>query len=319
MIGYGVKPLGLNPLTSASLYNKIVVPTTLYGCELWNGMTQSDAKLLNRHQHYIVKKIQGFPQRTRSDICESMLGLKRITAEIDKKKLMFLYKIMSLPGPAISRNIFFRKLYMFMVDSVTVNSGFVPDICKLLTKYRLEYILQSYNHLPPKCAWKRDVDVAVTAYEHSLWRQRLDSDADFSRFRRLHTAILPSIVWCFPRDNTDLRTADLIAQLWTRVPDRHESVCRVCNGLTEDMIRHCISECQLTLPLRDAFMDDLYRRFSTELYNELDRTSAESFTEITLGGPLITVFDMEHDMQYDFLRLTFSFVRMCYNEYIHRA
>ncbi len=92
MLTLGVRPLGLNPLTSASLYRKIIMPTVLYGCELWNHLTKAESDELNKLQHFIVKKIQGFNIRTRSDMCESMLGLYRITSEIDKRKLMLLHK-----------------------------------------------------------------------------------------------------------------------------------------------------------------------------------------------------------------------------------
>jgi hypothetical protein len=95
MIGYGVRPLALNLLTSVSLYKKIVIPAALYGGELWNTMTKADIDSVNRLQHYIVKRIQGFKTRTRSDMCELMLGLKKLCTEIDKIKLMFLHKILS--------------------------------------------------------------------------------------------------------------------------------------------------------------------------------------------------------------------------------
>ncbi len=61
MVGLGVKPAGLNPLTSTKLYKKIIVPTTLYGCELWNDVTQSDINTITRHQHTIVKKDSRLP------------------------------------------------------------------------------------------------------------------------------------------------------------------------------------------------------------------------------------------------------------------
>ncbi len=195
MVGLGVKPAGLNPLTSTKLYKKIIVPTTLYGCELWNDVTQSDINTITRHQHKIVKKIQGFPVRTRSDICESMLGLQRLSAEIDKRKLVFLHKIMSLQSTSVSRNIFFRKLFWFLSGSPAVSRGFIPDVCNLLCRYRLTHILQLHVNLPSKYVWKHQVQSAVNSQESELWRQRLSTDCNFVRFRKLHTAIVPCILW----------------------------------------------------------------------------------------------------------------------------
>ena len=107
MIGLGLHPTGLNPLTSTSLYQKIIVPCALYGSELWNNMTQNDINIINRLQHFIVKTIQGFPIRTRSDICESMLGLNRLSSEVENRKLMFLHKILNMS----SQDSLFKKIY----------------------------------------------------------------------------------------------------------------------------------------------------------------------------------------------------------------
>ena len=38
----GVRPCGMNPKTSVDLYRKVVVPTVLYGCEVWNNLKQRD-------------------------------------------------------------------------------------------------------------------------------------------------------------------------------------------------------------------------------------------------------------------------------------
>ena len=91
-----MNPTGLNPMTCASLYKKIVIPTIIYGCEIWNHLSVAEVDKINRTQRRIVKNIQGFSLRTRTDIFESMLGLHPLSSEIDKRKLIFLHKIMSL-------------------------------------------------------------------------------------------------------------------------------------------------------------------------------------------------------------------------------
>ena len=124
MIGYGVHPSGLNPLTSSSLYKKVILPTILYGSELWNNMTNKDIITLNKTQHYIVKSIQGFPTQTRSDICESMLGLYRLSSEVDKRKLIFLHKLLSLPHESIAKSIFMRRYLIFVQHPMYVRDSF---------------------------------------------------------------------------------------------------------------------------------------------------------------------------------------------------
>ena len=60
MAGLGLHPGGINTLTAVCLYKKISIQIALYGAELWNTMSCIDITNLNRLQHFIVKKIQGF-------------------------------------------------------------------------------------------------------------------------------------------------------------------------------------------------------------------------------------------------------------------
>ena len=91
IVSQGVHPYELNSLVSVSLYSKIVVPTALYGAELWNNLTANDVTSINRFQHFVVKNLQGFPSHTRSDMAGSMLGLHKLMLEVNKRKLMFLH------------------------------------------------------------------------------------------------------------------------------------------------------------------------------------------------------------------------------------
>ncbi len=313
MIGLGVKPAGLNPLTSVNLYKKIIIPTTLYGSELWYTASQSDFNTVNKHQHKIVKNIQGFPIRTRSDMCESMLGLHPLSAEIDKRKLVFLHKIMSLPSSAISRNIFYRKLFLYLSGSPTVNTGFIPDICHLLSRYKLTHILQLHDNLPSKYMWKKQVQTSVDAREGILWRQRIESDSEFNRFKCLHISITPCIVWKSSRTSVQLKLADFIAQLWVCLPDREHSICRLCNGITEDVLCHAIAECTFTMPLRDAFLDRVHRSVTSAAYNELELSHGECLLRKMIGGMLETY--MLPESEDNSLRESFICVSQCFLTY----
>ena len=62
----------LNPMTVSHLYKSVVLPSVLYGCELWNGISCQDLQKLNTFQHFICKDILKLPRRCRSDICESL-------------------------------------------------------------------------------------------------------------------------------------------------------------------------------------------------------------------------------------------------------
>jgi len=133
-------------------------------------------------QHYAAKRIQGLPTCTRSDMAESMVGLNRLQSQI-------LHKILSLPSGSVTRDIFTRKLIMFLNDKSLVTLGLIPDICPLLSKYRLHAIIKCYC-LRSKGEWKATVKRTVRAREYELWDQRLSSDLDFT-FCRILQPVLP--------------------------------------------------------------------------------------------------------------------------------
>mgnify|MGYP000323122257 CR=1 FL=1 len=92
LLGYVVHPTYLNPLTSTILYRKLTMPSMLYGSELWNGLSVTDVEHTNRWRHCKVKVIQGFHNYTRSDMCESMIGLPPLVGQTVQRKLMFYTK-----------------------------------------------------------------------------------------------------------------------------------------------------------------------------------------------------------------------------------
>ncbi|VDI82238.1 Hypothetical predicted protein [Mytilus galloprovincialis] len=124
----------LNPLTVCSLYNKIVIPSVLYGCELWNGLKMKDITSLETFQHFIVKHIQGLSRRTRSDMCESMINLERLPVLVEKRKLTFLCKLCEMKAESLTKQIFIYRLYQFFGDTCRKQYGFIPDVINILSK-----------------------------------------------------------------------------------------------------------------------------------------------------------------------------------------
>ena len=97
-------------------------------------------KKIAKFQHYCVrKKIQCLPNQTQSYMCESLLGLPKLSYEIDKRKLYFLRKHIVMPESSVTKQFSFRPL------------GFIPDIMVILQKYNLVNYIHEYslNHTFP--------------------------------------------------------------------------------------------------------------------------------------------------------------------------
>ena len=93
ILGFEKKQPDINPMTNIKLYRKVVMPSVLYGCETWTNMRLTDISKINQFQHYAVKLIQNLRHSTRSDMCESLVGLRKLSTEVDKRKLLFFQKL----------------------------------------------------------------------------------------------------------------------------------------------------------------------------------------------------------------------------------
>ena len=61
-----------------------------------------------------MKKIQCLPMKTRSYMCESLIGLSNISFEMDKRRLFFLERFIRLPEKSASKQIFIRMLFAYL-------------------------------------------------------------------------------------------------------------------------------------------------------------------------------------------------------------
>jgi hypothetical protein len=252
LLGYGVKPLGLNSIHSVSLYKKIVLPSVLYGCELWNNLSSCDISYLEKCQQFCCKKILGLHNQTRSDMCESIVGLFRIPAEIDRRKLMFLYKLCTLSGTCLAKKVFLRRLYSYLYRDALSNAqqGFIPDVCNLLSAYGLTHILEQFIHsgvCMSKLSWKRCVKHAIRAKETRMWRLRMSTDTNFCRFRYIHTQIETAVILKAPNTTFECKLIDHSVRLLTCVPQTVMQTCPHCAAEFDDVARHILTSCTRTM------------------------------------------------------------------------
>jgi hypothetical protein len=139
------------PCLLVKLYKSVVWPTD--GCEMWNNLKSVDLTNHNRFQHFIVKRIQNLRTCTRSDMCQSLLGIHPISSYIDTRKLLFSQKLCSLDDNVLTTRIFITRLFSYFADNSRKHFGFIPDIIEFLYHYELSDYLVEYwleGSFPPK-------------------------------------------------------------------------------------------------------------------------------------------------------------------------
>lgn len=173
-------------MTLLNNWRTIVLPTVLYGCELWSNLSTNDHQRLNVFQHVVSKNAQNLPTKTRSDICESVFNVLPIKSEIDIPKLLFLGRLCLMDHQSLSKKIFSTFLFSYLENISNKQRGFIPDVINILSTYSLTEYLQTWLHdcsFPPKQTWKKIVRSAVSKLHQTNRNIRMINDNDFLPFQ----------------------------------------------------------------------------------------------------------------------------------------
>ena len=133
----------LHPLSCKTIYESVVLPKTLYGCETWSSLTASNLMLLERANRFCVKYIQGLSIRTRTDVTLSLLRICSIESEIDFRKLTIFGQFCRNISNCWVHECFCRRLASFTINSVS-QKGYFPDNFKIMEKYGLTEHFDNY-------------------------------------------------------------------------------------------------------------------------------------------------------------------------------
>lgn len=310
----GVNPDGVNPLVSIDLYKKVIKPIALYGSELWFNLSPSCLRSINRFQHFVVKKVQGLPSSTRSDMCEAMIGLHKLNCDISVKKLLFLHKILSLDTKSVCRNVFLRRYYSFVTPNTSVTYGYIPDICSLLYKYGLQSFISDVIHLPAclpsKRAWTILVKRLVYTADEESWRSRVTTDDDFVLFRELCPTVHTCIIYNVCRFSSTRAILKTVTRAWSERYRLHETdiLCDLCCCLYRNKLEHLLHECDATSHLRTTFyLDNL--AYGSDFTDQLRSLDSVNLTLRLLGAPTHPKLDCDSDMF--FLLRSFKYIHEC--------
>ncbi len=175
----------VNPITLSSIMSRVCLPVTLYGCELWHTMNNNDIDSVERIIRLAAKTSQNLPVRMRTDMALSMIGWLPAIAHVDTRKLLFLQRLCTIPTSLLCKLIFNFRLNLYFVKGCTGQLGFIPDICRILVKYRLMPYMTTYLNsatFPSKAQWKSFVKRRVNSFHNSAWLDRTSQDSDFETF-----------------------------------------------------------------------------------------------------------------------------------------
>ena len=246
-----------------------------------------------------------------------MLGLYRLSAEVEKRKLMFVHKILLMSHESITQRLFIRKYLLYIADNNKVKLGFIPDICSILSKYNLQYLINDFVNkscqVPSKYAWKCIVKRAIYSLETHLWKERLSLDSDFKFFRILHVDIKPALVYQLSKEHAYIFTADKIAKIWSRSFTLVNESCVNCGLMYENNISHTISTCLTTSCMRDTLLKDICAITNRDFISSLKLLNETDFLLKLLGANIEPY--VSEDVFVSVMKRFYKFIIDC-NQYI---
>ena len=299
LVRMGARYGGLNPVTAAGLWRRIGIPRMVYGCELWQ-INSHDISELEKVQNITLRIMQGFLPGTSGSASRGLLGLLTIEAEIDRRKLYFLGRLILMSYGIACRRIFLVRLTRWKWNSTNKMKGFLPDIVRILHKYDLMDILTEYillDRFPSKYLWKKIVREHVYAHHNRQWQDKINSHEQLAMFAEIHPVNEVSPWWLLADKNPDYleQINDVLRLLCgsfkirvNRVnrPEVYSDHCDICNNDYVNPVEHVLLHCSGTGHLREELWEWINDIMPIETAIYLANLTDREFLLVILGKRL---------------------------------
>ncbi|MCG7892042.1 MAG: reverse transcriptase family protein, partial [Candidatus Thiodiazotropha endolucinida] len=271
LINCGIYENGLHPINSKRLYNAVVLPAALYGCELWNGLSSNQVELLEISHRFCIKYMQSLPSRTRTDVALGLLGCYPIISEIDYKKLIFLGQLCSFSSTCITKDLFSHRLINYLGNPMQ-KIGFFPDILRTLDKYSLRYVIDIFicnGTFMSKYPWKRLVKNRIDYVVREEWLNRVSKDIYLSKMLFFHNLYEPCKFWKISKLNSRIakQCQNCVKLIGLMFSNYNFLSCAACGMLNNNQTEHIILYCSATERIRKELWQTICRTFGFDVFS----------------------------------------------------
>lgn len=111
----GLNTNGLNPLSSVIVWQRVILPSALYGCELWGQLARQDTETLERTQRHFARYVQGIDKRSPIESTTSTLGLLLICSYIHKQRLFLFGRLCRTPPSSFHKHLFLSQISQYVL------------------------------------------------------------------------------------------------------------------------------------------------------------------------------------------------------------
>ena len=307
------------PKSTTTIYHKVILPRSLYACELWNKLTNKELQELKVMQRYLAKQIQHFHTRTRSIITLGMLGWQSIDLYIDKAKLYFFRRLCHLHDGMLAKQVFIKRLCMWDASNKTGQTGFIPDVARLFDKYNLLNHLDKYikdGIFPNKYHWKLSVESVLANYTSTKEKDLCNNDSELQFYRQLclfkgkcgnivYNNAQLHIIWQLVPTNRHIRFQLIfLASLCTVVRSKPRKICEYCDLMYDHFLIHLLTSCKKYKTAREVYWNFLIDILPPSCSAYLHNLSDWDFICLILKKQLVPQSEISLDHLKDILIIT---------------
>lgn len=277
----GIHPKNLNSLTSRTIYNSVVIPKALYGCELWGNVSGCDLEKLERSHRFCLKYMQHLSQFTNNALTHSLIDVDNIETIIDYRKLIFFGQLCRLPPSCLAKQIFHQRLLRYLSND-RQRSGFIPDIYRILQKYNFLYLLDCYvvnGGFPTKVRWKTILFSNIVKPRQNQRVQLLAMH--FSNFDTIRSVFDDSdsvSIWTIAKAKPELAPLceKLVRVICCFMSHSFVQRCSSCNCLTYHLATHKLCFCIQAQRKRAVLWDTYIECCGADRFIALSQLNARS-------------------------------------------
>jgi hypothetical protein len=272
-----------------------VLPKALYGCELWSSLSLSNITQLERSHRFCLKFIQNLPLYTNNDIALAACGVSSIETVIDYRKLQFFGQLCRLPNRYVSKQMFVHRLIKyFQDDNQTI--GFIPDIYRIIMKYNLFYILDSFIKsatFPSKYTWKSILKQNVTCHDTSQRIVRLGYKIKPSYVSFMFYKDKPCRLWQLSRSLPNMRKYCFTAmQIYSKLLSFSSmQKCDKCNYIVDNLTTHLFHFCPNNHLARKKLWSNIIKYCGDQTYRLFILNDPREQIFILLSGLCLYISD----------------------------
>ena len=274
--GIGMRKGGITMATCNVIFWSVVVPSALFGCELWI-MDEASLNLIEDFQNYIVKRVQRFHPKIPNACSYYGLGWMRLERVIQICKLMYFRTIMVMRDEELPKKIFCERAMAYFNNTQVGNENSqrsvvfdILNVCEIFGLSKTVKDVIEKRHFYSKSDWKKLVWQKGWQLEDVYWR----IEKQMHKSLDILNGVCPLsryLNWWMIADKFPklMKECEFLARIIS-----HASVlkgddfkykglavtaktCDLCNEFEVEDARHLLTRCPYFVNERDAMFNEI--------------------------------------------------------------